>query len=1688
MNRDAQTTPLPPRSPVRDPLFSPLAALTIVLTQAGWFWDAPKKQPGPAAPEPAIEALECSDPPELRGQRSAPYGGTNSLVSLLPVRLDRVPTERELRMAGQLGGPLCPTGPAEPLLIKDAGARRRQEQDNLGFGKAINLWNGHRYKEAVAAFKEHRAKFADGPWAAESDLHLGCEAQFTGRWDEAAERFDSILARTRPGEAMHQKAGLRKAVLLVERGRVRESLEMFSGLLQTEESWERRTYFQGWIRQLNHYQGHLAELHDCGAECVARVLESRGRAKEARAMRARPGDSEEGMTVAALGELCAGAGLAPLAVNAIGVPMARLPRPFVAHYRDAHFVVVGDTLPSGELAVFDPRLGHETRLSEDEFRRQWSGVAVTLDGQFPPGAMLANAAETSQLGGCCGLARPVDRLGSHPKNPCRPCRGMPGWSVNPANINLMVMDTPLWHESALGPEVSFDLTYNSLDGHDAGSQFRPVGNKWVLNYASYATENPGGDVIVVMPDGRRDTYRPNGVGGYLPALELAGMRLRKTADYTFELTLPDGAVHLYGVPAGTTNGTSSLLLEIRDPHGNAVRIGHDANGSITNVADALGRHFAVASSGGRITSVSDPFGRTATFAYDATGNLTNQTDMGGQGYGYTYATAGTNLFLASIRTPAGTTAFLTEPADGQGNGSNAYPPVGGNMWQNYRLTVTDPMGYKEEYYYNGYNRSSWHRDRRQMASALPALSAPKTEFRHAVRDGKALLSETRYADGTRRSSGSFDADGNATWTTDEANFTTRFGYNDHGQLASMTDPRGLVRGWHYAANGLDVTNAIEDGVSVARMRYNDRRQVIETRDALDNATAYAYATNGLLLAITNALNEVTVFERDALYRVTNVVHAGQSIATFTHDSRDRVETRTDSAGRVRIFSYDGLDRITRQMWGDGAFEDYGWGCCNIDSVRDRLGRTRFFRHDPNRRLVAVEEPDGTLTQMGYDPEGNLEWLRDPNGNFTRWEYDARNRPGLRTFADNSTIQYGYEPRGLLSTFVNARGQTNEFSYDGAGNLTGQAADGIAPVSFAYDLRNRRTNMVDGIGTTAYAYDDASRLLSVDGPWDNDTIAYGYDALGRLTNREINAVAMRWDFDSQGRVEAIDNPLGHFAHEYESPASPLLTRVTAPSGLEVRYGYEDVMGDRRLSAITNLVNSAVVSAFGYQYDRADRITRWDVAASVSERSLAITHDALDRLRSVIARDSGTSALIQDYAYTYDPGGNRLTEKIGASLVRATTNNLNQITGISRGSAVEFGGSVSEPANVKVNNQPATAWSNNLFSAAVTNLVQGSNTVTITATDGSGNAATNQYRVVVSPAATVALGYDLDGNMLTNVVAGSTHLYTWDAKNRLTQITRGSDVTEFSCDGFGRRIEIVERTGSTTNAVRRFIWTGLEIAEERNAANAAVKRFYPQGFQTENGQTENFLYTRDHLGSIREVIDAAGATRAAYAYDPWGRATKISGDVDADFLFTGHFFHQPSGLHLAPYRAYSSILGRWMSRDPIEEEGGLHLYRYCHGRPLEFIDLFGLVDLSFTPSSDASLIAWEQTYDDPNTYDVAGHGNADFMYDQSLQPMGPDTVADRIIADSKYSGGCPVRLISCSTGKGKDPFAKKLADSLTKKTGKQTDVLAPTDLAYPGSSPGQKPSVKSTGTQAGKSTSSKASQYAPMPAWKVFSGSP
>ena len=86
---------------------------------------------------------------------------------------------------------------------------------------------------------------------------------------------------------------------------------------------------------------------------------------------------------------------------------------------------------------------------------------------------------------------------------------------------------------------------------------------------------------------------------------------------------------------------------------------------------------------------------------------------------------------------------------------------------------------------------------------------------------------------------------------------------------------------------------------------------------------------------------------------------------------------------------------------------------------------------------------------------------------------------------------------------------------------------------------------------------------------------------------------------------------------------------------------------------------------------------------------------------------------------------------------------------------------------------------------------------------------------------------------------------------------------------------------------------------------------------------------------------GALRANFDYSSDGVRTKSSGDIDADFGFTGFYVHRPTGLNLAFYRVSDSETSSWLSRDPIEEKGSTNLFAYVNNNPVRLMDPLGLI---------------------------------------------------------------------------------------------------------------------------------------------------
>nr|MBO6294524.1 hypothetical protein [Schwartzia sp. (in: firmicutes)] len=60
----------------------------------------------------------------------------------------------------------------------------------------------------------------------------------------------------------------------------------------------------------------------------------------------------------------------------------------------------------------------------------------------------------------------------------------------------------------------------------------------------------------------------------------------------------------------------------------------------------------------------------------------------------------------------------------------------------------------------------------------------------------------------------------------------------------------------------------------------------------------------------------------------------------------------------------------------------------------------------------------------------------------------------------------------------------------------------------------------------------------------------------------------------------------------------------------------------------------------------------------------------------------------------------------------------------------------------------------------------------------------------------------------------------------------------------------------------------------------------------------------------------------------------------------------------YRYYSPSLGRWISRDTIEEEGGINLYAFLENNPVNKLDCLGMIFVNFVTIDETGETRWVQ----------------------------------------------------------------------------------------------------------------------------------
>ena len=113
--------------------------------------------------------------------------------------------------------------------------------------------------------------------------------------------------------------------------------------------------------------------------------------------------------------------------------------------------------------------------------------------------------------------------------------------------------------------------------------------------------------------------------------------------------------------------------------------------------------------------------------------------------------------------------------------------------------------------------------------------------------------------------------------------------------------------------------------------------------------------------------------------------------------------------------------------------------------------------------------------------------------------------------------------------------------------------------------------------------------------------------------------------------------------------------------------------------------------------------------------------------------------------------------------------------------------------------------------------------------------------------------------------------------------------------------------------------------------------------------NLFYAFDGNKNVSDVFYrmTSNGIGAHYDYAPFGATTRTHRDASASFdivalnpfRFSSEHYDSELDLVYYNYRHYSPSLGRFLSRDPIEEQGGLNLYAFVGNNSLTRIDSIG-----------------------------------------------------------------------------------------------------------------------------------------------------
>ena len=335
----------------------------------------------------------------------------------------------------------------------------------------------------------------------------------------------------------------------------------------------------------------------------------------------------------------------------------------------------------------------------------------------------------------------------------------------------------------------------------------------------------------------------------------------------------------------------------------------------------------------------------------------------------------------------------------------------------------------------------------------------------------------------------------------------------------------------------------------------------------------------------------------------------------------------------------------------------------------------------------------------------------------------------------------------------------------------------------------------------------------------------------------------------------------------------------------------------------------------------------------------------------------------------------------------------------------------------------------------------------------------------------LAYSYDGNLLSGIsntgASGGGGQYTHDANGNMTHeglsgldivyneqnLTRrissgGTTLAEYEYLADGTKLRALDGGGNGYQYRGSLIYTqtagqtgspAITLDCAVTSAGRIVRENTADGSSTYKVQH----YLRDHLGSVRAVIDGdTGTVIEASDYYPFGKRIQVTAPV-SEPVGGSQYASEPAVAPVAPAtsvastsspnrwlfsgkesqsflyaniplldfgaRMYNPTIARWTTADPLSEKYyGISPYVYCLGNPISIIDPNGM---DIWTMDEKGNVVWVKESDDHRLYYMNNDG---LLSDDYVSVSDRSILDDLTKTEAKVDGGAKVSSHTSKTG--------------------------------------------------------------------------